>query len=251
MATKQEVWSYCKQLLSACSEGKLGYMQMPEDTNPWFTAHDREQALRYFTLPMALNYQRNSYKLRQSALESYRDEESKKIYDLEWVTNAHDDELRSLLLRYKLALQPNKHTNTRKTIATSIFQQWWSCVWLLNAAERDFLWLQTLIQSEYKKAFPYLSWPKIFHYRSSIIQSYAFSPLVHSEYIDIAPDTHVIQASLKLGVITTAEANKVDREAISDRRRTILDWSDITPIQMHSPLWFWSRNNFSFVLESV
>jgi len=73
---------------------------------------------------MALNYQRNSYKLRQSALETYRDEESKKIYDVEWVTNAHEDELRSLLLRYKLALQPNKHTNTRKTIATSIFQQW-------------------------------------------------------------------------------------------------------------------------------
>jgi hypothetical protein len=28
-----------------------------------------------------------------------------------------------------------------------------------------------------------------------------------------------------------------------------LSWSEISPIDMHSPLWFWSRNNFEFKIK--
>lgn len=251
MKNTKDIWWACEKLLAAYNAGTLWYMKMPEDENPWFREQDREHALSYFSLPMALNYQRNSYKLRESALASYHDKETKHIYDLDRVTHAQQDELRELLVRHKLALQPNKHSSTRKTIASTVFERRWSWTWLLSAANHDFLVLQETVQKEHKKWFPYLSWPKIFNYWSSIIQVYAFSPLLHSDYIDIAPDTHVIQASLKLGVITKIEALQADREKIASRRRTVLTGSGISPIQMHSPLWFRSRNNFSFDLESL
>lgn len=43
-------------------EGKLGGEFMPEDSNPNLSKASNENFL-YFTLPMVLNYQRNSYKL--------------------------------------------------------------------------------------------------------------------------------------------------------------------------------------------
>ena len=43
-------------------EGKPGGEFMPEDSNPHLSKASNENFL-YFTLPMVLNYQRNSYKL--------------------------------------------------------------------------------------------------------------------------------------------------------------------------------------------
>lgn len=47
-------------------EGKLGGEFMPEDSNPNLSKASNENFL-YFTLPLVLNYQRNSYKLWESA----------------------------------------------------------------------------------------------------------------------------------------------------------------------------------------
>lgn len=43
---------------------------MPEDANPHLDMSSKEFYF-YFTLSMALNYQRNSYKLLESALNTY------------------------------------------------------------------------------------------------------------------------------------------------------------------------------------
>lgn len=72
--------------------------------------------------------------------------------------------------------------------------------------------------------------------------------LTNKQFIEIAPDTHVIQCSVKLGVLTESEALTLHRDTISQRRRETLKDSGIDPIDMHSPLWFWSRNNFIFEL---
>jgi hypothetical protein len=47
-------------------------MMMPEDVHPDFGGN-QETRLVFFTLPMALNYQRNSYKLREAATQAYND----------------------------------------------------------------------------------------------------------------------------------------------------------------------------------
>lgn len=97
-----------------------------------------------------------------------------------------------------------------------------------------------------KKQFPYLSGPKIFNYWSWIMCEYGKIPMKNTQFIDIAPDTHVIKSSVKLGVITELESKTLKRDQISQRWRELLKDTNITPIQMHAPLWFWSRNNFAF-----
>lgn len=242
------VQSICLELRKAYEGGLLGNQAMPEDAHPIFK--NEEDRLAFFTLPMSLNYQRNSYKLWEAAKQAYEDVEIRKIFDVNAVASMKTDELRMLLTKYKVALQPNKHTDTWQRISKTISENWESIGKLLEAADYDFLELQKIIQVENKKSFPYLSGPKIFHYWSYILGEYCDVQFKNKEYIQIAPDTHVIQCSIKLGVLTTEEAIKMKRDDISEKWREVLDGSGLSPIDMHSPLWFWSKNGFIYKLKA-
>lgn len=218
---------------------------MPEDANPGFADKERELRIAYFTLPMALNYQRDSYKLWEAALKTFNDPETRFVFDVTQVSEATEDEVRAALTKYKVALQPNKHVNTWGTIAKTIVVNWGSFTQFFDAVEGDFLQLRKLVQVDHKKGFPYLSGPKIFNYWSFILGAYAGITLSNRDHIEIAPDTHITRCSVKLGVITSAEAETLTKEEISKRWRDLLAGSGIDPIDMHPPLWFWSRNGFS------
>ena len=69
-----------EKLVAHHRSGRLQGEVMPEDANPGL-AKDSEENLRYFTLPMALNYQRDSYALWKSALAAYRDPETAFLFD--------------------------------------------------------------------------------------------------------------------------------------------------------------------------
>ncbi|GHV20891.1 hypothetical protein FACS189428_0510 [Clostridia bacterium] len=169
---QQLILSQCRQLLQAYQEGKLGYMKMPEDENPGFSEPEREEKICYFTLPMALNYQRNSYKLRESALTTRNDPTTREVFSIHASSQLSKDQLREKLMKYKVALQPNKHIETRSTISQTVFTHWGDLSTLLASTNYDFLQLKTLIQTTHKKGFPYLSGPKIFNYWSYILQRY-------------------------------------------------------------------------------
>lgn len=251
MVSKAEIISNCKALLEAYHSEKLGYTRMPEEFNPGFSEKEKSLRLCYFTLPMCLNYQRDSYKLWESALKTYNDSETKVVFNLEQSTYLGSDVLRKYLMKYKVALQTNKHISTWQTVVKTIFTNWGSISKLLEKANYDYLKLREIVQSKFKKGFPYLSGPKIFNYWCFILQAYGGIKLSNSEYIEIAPDTHVIQCSVMLGVITAEEVEKISREQISERWRAVLKGSGINPIDMHPPLWFWSRNNFKFKLVGI
>lgn len=238
----------CRQLIQAYHQWLLGDMTMPEDVHPDF-GNDVEARLCFFTLPMALNYQRNSYTLRESATQAYQDPDTSRVFDPTRATQAPTIDLQTALVKHKVALQPNKYIKTRQTISQTIHNNRWSITWLLEAADYDVLQLQQLVQITHKRWFPYLSWPKIFHYRCYILWKYCDVTLSNRSYIQVAPDTHVIQCSIKLWVITETESDSLTRDQISDRRRSALAWSGIDPIDMHSPLWFWSRNGFSYQIQ--
>ncbi len=236
----------CKSIIDAFKSGKLGQTIMPEDSNPGFT--DNELKIAYFTLPMALNYQRDSYKLWEAALKTYNDKETKFVFDVQKATEASEDEVRKALMKYKVALQPNKHVHTWRVIAKTIYENWGSCTKFFEANNNDFLQIKQTIKIDYKKGFPYLSGPKIFNYWSFIMSTYGGVKLTNREYIEIAPDTHITQCSVKLGVLTSEEALVMSKDAVSERWRELLQGSGIDPIDMHSPLWFWSRNGFIYEL---
>lgn len=221
---------------------------MPEDSHPKFP--DDESRLVYFTLPMSLNYQRDSYKLWETALNTFNDKETQSIFDVKQSATMSSDTLRSHLLKHKVALQPNKHVQTWQTIAKTIFEHWGSITNLVKATDADYAKLRQTIQTDFKKGFPYLSGPKIFNYWCFILSTYGNVQLKNTNLIEIAPDTHITQCSVRLGVITPAEAESLSKQEISQRWRECLKGSGINPIDMHPPLWFWSRSDFKFNISS-
>ncbi len=239
----------CKLLLDAYKSGKMGNTQMPEDSNPGFTDSQQEMRLAYFTLPMALNYQRNSYSLWQAALATYNNEKTRIVFDASEVRSLSATELMQHLTKYRVAIQPNKQTHTWKTICETVATNFGSFSNLIATTGNDFTTLRQIVQDHHKKGFPYLCGPKIFNYWSFILKEYANVPLKNPELIEIAPDTHVIKCSITLGIITEKEAKSISKEKISEKWRNTLAGSGINPIDLHSPLWFWSRNGFAYKLE--
>ncbi len=238
----------CQKILKAYKTGLLGQTVMPEDSNPGFSEKDTEIRIAYFTLPMALNYQRDSYKLWEAVLKTFNDPETKFVFDIVKASEASEEDVRKALMKYKTALQPNKHIHTWRTITQTIKNNWGSFTEFFKSTDNDFLKLKELVKVDYKKGFPYLSGPKIFNYWSFIISTYGGVDLNNRDHIEIAPDTHITQCSIKLGVITPEEAVNLTKDEISNRWRNLLIGSGIDPIDMHPPLWFWSRNGFLYKL---
>ena len=93
-------------LIDAYKQGKLGGEKMPEDENPSLDKLSKENYV-YFTLPMALNYQRNSYTLWECANKTYKDMDTTDIFDTKAVVTMDEQIMKNWLVQ--VALQPNKH----------------------------------------------------------------------------------------------------------------------------------------------
>lgn len=228
-------------LMELYHTGQLGGEIMPEDKNPHLEKKSMENYI-YFTLPMALNYQRNSYKLWESANRSYHDDETRDIFSTYDVVRMDTDELREKLIKHKVALQPNKQPVIWRMICVSINE-------LLNGDIRNLfidnqysiLKIKQFIMMN-KKSFPYLSGNKILNYWLYVMHSYTDAEFTDIENITIAPDTHVIQASVQLGIITYDESQKSDVQVITAKRwHDILVNSKYNPIDLHTPLWLWNH----------
>ena len=133
----------CILLLEAYKKGWLGQTKMPEDVHPHFTGTDEK--LAYFTLPMALNYQRNSYALWEAALKTWNDISTKDVFDVARSRVMPFETLQAKLLKHKLALQPTKHTQTWQRISQTIVENWGSISKLVLVSNNDFLVLKFFI----------------------------------------------------------------------------------------------------------
>ena len=67
-----EILENVDKLVEMYKKGLLGGEGMPEDSNPHLSKQSIEN-YNYYTLPMSLNYQRNSYKLWESANQTWND----------------------------------------------------------------------------------------------------------------------------------------------------------------------------------
>ena len=97
-----------------------------------------------------------------------------------------------------------------------------------------------------KKDFPYISGNKICNYWLYVLEQYTDIEFVDRENITVAPDTHVIQASQKLGIITEEEAALSNVQMLTAKRwEELLEGKDLKPIDVHTPMWLWSRGKFA------
>lgn len=244
MIHKEVILEKVDTMLKAYKGGLLGGEKMPEDENPQLVRATKENYM-YFTLPMALNYQRNSYVLWECANRMYHDEKAKWVFDSRTVCGMPEQLLREYLVKYKVALQPNKQTLIWKTICETIendFQGDIRNLFLKNdycvAQVKEYI-------AGHKKDFPYLGGNKICNYWLYVLEQYTDIQFRDRENITVAPDTYVIQASVKLGVISEEEALQSNVQAVvAERWKELLQGTDLVPIDVHTPMWLWSRGKF-------
>lgn len=100
---KEYILKQVNNLYNMWKNGHLGGEVMPEDANPHLEKSSKENYI-YFTLPMALNYQRNSYTLWESAKKTFEDEETRFVFDPKECLKRSFEEVQYALAKYKVAL---------------------------------------------------------------------------------------------------------------------------------------------------
>ena len=119
--SKQQILEKIERLIEMYQKGELGGEVMPEDSNPNLQKSSLENYI-YFTLPMALNYQRNSYKLWESASKTYEDKETNFVFCPKKVLQTDFDKVQSALIKYKVALQKQKQTEIWITLCNTFME---------------------------------------------------------------------------------------------------------------------------------
>lgn len=242
---KEETLNNVKKLIAMYKNGELGGEIMPEDANPNLDKNSLENYL-YFTLPMALNYQRNSYKLWESALKTYNDNETRFVFNPKLCLEKTFDEVQYALIKYKLALQKQKQTEIWISLCNTFMNLFNGDIRkLFDNLDNDVEKIRFFIQKENKKMFPYLSGTKICNYWLYVIYQYTDRNYKNIESLTVAPDTHVCKATHKLGLINDDEFNSSNVQLIViDRWKDLFENTNYKPIDIHTPLWLWSRNGF-------
>ena len=237
--TNKELLEKVKKLQILFQEGKIPTLAQHE-LHPELDTSSKENYL-YFTLAPALNFQRSSPALWIAALKTYEDPQTRYLFTPGEVGKRSREEIQKDLLKHKLSLQPNKHTDIWITLSRTFSNLYGGDPrTMLHEHDWDVLRIHTLMQQERKKDFPYLSGVKMANYWLYILSHYTDATFKNMHEISIIPDTHVMQSSVQLGLTPTLgnpqEVARLWKELLLD--------SDITPVQMHPVLWNWSRNNF-------
>lgn len=242
---KHEILQNIEKLVVMHKKGLLGGEIMPEDCNPHFN-RDSIENYNFFTLPMALNYQRNSYKLWESATKTWEDVETRFVFDTKIVSQTDFKDVQEALVKYKIALQPNKQTEIWIKLCNTITELFDNNIKnLFKINDYDVNKIRNYIQKENKSKFPYLSGNKICNYWLYVLYQYTDIDFKNIDQLTVAPDTHVMKASYKLGIITEKELNSSNAQLIViNRWNEILKESKYNPIDIHTPMWLWSRNGF-------
>lgn len=231
------------QLVAMHRSGLLGGEVMPEDALLDIVPEDKLPDV--ITLGMALNYQRNSYTLWKSVAQAYVDPEKNWVFNLAAASAASPEELREALVAHKIALQPNKHPLIWNKIAASLHQNG-GTLQLIQNHESSIAELRSYVQKTHKPDFPYLSGPKIFNYWLFVMEAYCGVKWTDREEISVAPDTHILQASVRLGLVpdSVLDGSMKSRELVAQTWKDLLHGSSLAPIDVHTPLWLWSRGGF-------
>jgi len=228
-----------KKLYNLFQQGKIPTL-LQHEVHPDVGLDSRENYL-YFTLPPCINFQRNSPAMWKSAFATWQDSKTHYLFFPEQVFQQNRSKIQKHLLKHKLALQQNKHTDIWIAISKTLNKSFENDPRkLLANADYDIVKILQLVQKDRKKDFTHLSGPKMTNYWLMILNQYTNVKFKNIQEISIIPDTHVLQCSIKLG-IATAKMNSIE---VSKAWKKLLDGSNIKPVQMHPVLWNWSRNNF-------
>lgn len=106
---KKEILKKLEYLNKLYRNGYWG-SELPEDTRPKKLDPNSEENAIFYTLPTALDYQRNSNTLWKSATATFENNETKFVFNPGEVVKKEFTEVQDALTKYNLALQKNKQT---------------------------------------------------------------------------------------------------------------------------------------------
>lgn len=228
-----------RRLAEHFRKGKIPRLAQHE-VHPDLPKGSRENYL-YFTLAPSLNFQRSSPALWRAAFNTYQDTDTRFVFLPEVVVSCSDEDLKQALTKYSLAVQTNKHPFIWRSISTTLHDHFSSDPReIIKACNNDLVKVLQMVQVDMKKQFPYLSGPKLSNYWLFILDHFTDVKLKNLQELSIIPDTHIIQSSVRLGLVQE-DASPLEVDAAW---RELLRGSDLTPSEMHSVLWNWSRNDF-------
>ena len=232
---KRTILDNVDKLMIMYKNGELGGEVMPEDANPNLEKNSLENYL-YFTLPMALNYQRNSYTLWESALKTYNDEETRFVFNPKLCLKKSFEEVQYALTKYKVALQKQKQTEIWLSLCNTFVEMFDGDIRnLFDQLDNDVNKIRNFMQKENKKKFPYLSGTKICNYWLYVIYQYTDRRYKNIECLTVAPDTHVCKATHRLGLITDEEFNSNNvQQIVIDRWQELFKGTKYKPIDIHA-----------------
>ena len=195
---------------------------------------------------MALNYQRNSYTLWESALKTYNDNETRFVFNPKICLEKSFEEVQYALTKYKVALQKQKQTEIWLTLCNTFTELFDGNIRkLFDSLNNDVDKIRNFIQKDNKKKFPYLSGTKICNYWMYVIYQYTNINYINREALTIAPDIHVLRSSVKLEIITQKEFESSNAQILCiNNWNEILKGTKFAPIDIHTPLWLWGRSGF-------
>ena len=228
-----------RSLKKLFEEGKIPTLAVHE-VHPDLDKGDRINYI-YFTLPVSLNFQRSSPAMWQAALKTYEDPETNYLFYPEKVVDTPREKVQADLLKHKLGLQRNKHTDIWIALSKGFNKHFNNDPReLIKQTDGDVEKILKIIRDELKADFPFLRGLKLSNYWLYILTKYTDVKLKNLNKISIIPDTHIIQSTVKLGICD----DKADSQKVVEEWFLLTDGSEIIPVEMHSVLWNWSRNNF-------
>ncbi len=246
MTTGPSVLARVHDLVAAHNESLLGGEVMPEDALVGVVPPPC--LLDTLTLGMSLNYRRNSHALWRSVASAFQDPDSRWVFTPALVLDRAPEDLARHLLEHRVALQPNRHPEIWRRVARGIADSSadGDVPGLLKSADMDIGKLKNIVQVQRKPEFPYLSGPKVFNYWLYVLEQYAEVEWTSRELITIAPDTHIIQATVRLGLCggDVLEGTAAHRATVAEKWADLLAGTALAPIDVHTPLWLWSRAGF-------
>jgi hypothetical protein len=150
------------RLVKAFESGQIARLAQHE-VYPNLSLSSRLRYL-YFTLPVSLNFQRNSPALWRAALATWNDPKTHYLFLPEKVVQTKSSKIQKDLTKHSLAVQQNKHTSIWSRICSTLHGQYKSDPRVFLAShdydcERIIEFVQT-----HKQDFPYLGGPKLSNY---------------------------------------------------------------------------------------
>lgn len=236
---KQKLLAKALNLYELYQSGKIERLAQHE-VHPNLLKGERANYL-YFTLPVAINFQRSSPAMWESALKTWNDPKTRYVFFPEKTSRKNRTAVQKSLAKHRLAVQTNKHPEIWTKISDTLHKYFGGDPQnVLFAGGMDVRKILQIVQCDRKADFPYLSGAKMANYWLYILNQFTDAKLKNMNKISIIPDTHVIQSSVRLGLVKKdAEQGKV---ALAWTE--LLEGSEINPVDMHPVLWNWSRSGF-------